>query len=213
MFPPIVGKAFAVHGLHSSLSLLLPLNLLFFSSIVERGIVSLWGRRYLTLILLQAAVVLEIVWSGDKEFLTEIDRKLIHLPFMPQTFVPDIAVIAFLLAGVLLIANRRRVNAHFRLTIFCVLVAVAIAHHFYNVPLAIPFFYAAAGLIIILSVIQDYYFKAYLDELTSLPSRRSLNEAMLQLDGTYVIAMLDVDFFKKFNDTLWGMMPGMTYCE
>ncbi len=34
-----------------------------------------------------------------------------------------------------------------------------------------------------------------------MPSRRSLNEDMLALEGTYVIAMLDVDFFKKFNDT------------
>src|SRR5438270_12939913 len=42
---------------------------------------------------------------------------------------------------------------------------------------------------------------AYLDELTQLPSRRSLNEALLKLGETYSIAMLDVDHFKKFNDS------------
>ena len=47
---------------------------------------------------------------------------------------------------------------------------------------------------------QDYYFKAYLDELTNLPSRRSLNEEMMNLNNIYTIAMVDVDFFKKFND-------------
>lgn len=199
--PAHVGKAFALHGLHAFLSLLLPLNLLFFSTIAERGIFSPWGRRCVTLILIQAAMVLGMVWSGDKEFFNEIGKKSIQLPFISQTPIPDIAVIAFLIVGVLLLINRRRVNRHFRLGIFCVLVVVAFAHHFYRAPLAIPIFYAAAGLIIILSVMQDYYFKAYLDELTSLPSRRSLNEEMMQLDGTYVIAMLDVDFFKKFNDT------------
>jgi diguanylate cyclase (GGDEF)-like protein len=42
---------------------------------------------------------------------------------------------------------------------------------------------------------------AYLDELTQLPSRRALNEALLKLGDTYTIAMADVDHFKKFNDT------------
>lgn len=200
-FPIHVGKEFAVHGLHSILSLLLPVNLLFLCSMAERGIVSLWGRRYLSGVLLQAAVVLGMVWSGDKEFFNEIDKRFLQLSFMPQTPISDAAVLTFLAAGLLLLINRRRANAHFRLTTFCVLTAVAFAHHMYRIPLAIPFFYAAAALIIILSVIQDYYFKAYLDELTGLPSRRSLNERMLQLDGAYVIAMLDVDFFKKFNDT------------
>ncbi|KAB3529819.1 GGDEF domain-containing protein [Alkaliphilus serpentinus] len=41
---------------------------------------------------------------------------------------------------------------------------------------------------------------SYLDELTGLPGRRALKEAMLKLSGNYVIAMLDIDFFKKFND-------------
>jgi diguanylate cyclase (GGDEF)-like protein len=199
--PAHVGKEFALHGLHAFLSLLLPFNLLFFASIAERGIFSLWGRKCLTLILIQAAMVLGMVWSGDKEFFNEISKKSVQLPFMSQTPIPDIAVIAFLIVGVLLLINRRRATSHFRLAIFCVVVVVALAHHFYRVPFAIPLFYAAAGLIIILSVMQDYYFKAYRDELTNLPSRRSLNEAMMQLDGVYVIAMLDVDFFKKFNDT------------
>jgi len=42
---------------------------------------------------------------------------------------------------------------------------------------------------------------AYRDELTQLPSRRALNEAMLALPRHYAIAMLDVDHFKKFNDS------------
>jgi len=42
---------------------------------------------------------------------------------------------------------------------------------------------------------------AYLDELTGLLSRRALNEYMMMLGRSYTIAMLDVDYFKKFNDT------------
>jgi diguanylate cyclase (GGDEF)-like protein len=53
----------------------------------------------------------------------------------------------------------------------------------------------------IVAVIETSYSMAYLDELTQLPSRRALNEALLKLPENFTIAMLDVDHFKKFNDT------------
>jgi len=52
-----------------------------------------------------------------------------------------------------------------------------------------------------LVVIIDSYFLAYRDELTALPSRRALNQLSLSLGRKYTLAMLDIDHFKKFNDT------------
>jgi len=199
--PAHLDKIYAWHGIYLIISLLLPLNLLFFSSWSERGILSKWGQRCFLFIFLQVVFVMGLVLSGDKELFSEISKKLFFFTFMPSTPIPDVALVAFLLTGIILLTKRRRNNAHFKTTIFGALVAIAVAHHFNTIEIAIPFFYATAGLIIILSVIQDYYFKAYLDELTGLPSRRSLNEDMMKLDSIYTIAMVDVDFFKKFNDT------------
>ena len=42
---------------------------------------------------------------------------------------------------------------------------------------------------------------AYLDELTELPARRALRDRFQKISGTYAVSMLDVDHFKKFNDT------------
>lgn len=50
-------------------------------------------------------------------------------------------------------------------------------------------------------VLVDSYLFAYRDELTSLPSRRALNQLALSLGRKYTVAMLDIDHFKKFNDT------------
>lgn len=50
-------------------------------------------------------------------------------------------------------------------------------------------------------VVLDSYYLAYRDELTGLPSRRALNKLALVLGRKYTVAMLDVDHFKKFNDT------------
>jgi diguanylate cyclase (GGDEF)-like protein len=62
-------------------------------------------------------------------------------------------------------------------------------------------FFATGGMVLIVALIETSYSMAYLDELTQLPSRRALNEALLKLGDTYTIAMADVDHFKKFNDT------------
>jgi diguanylate cyclase (GGDEF)-like protein len=62
-------------------------------------------------------------------------------------------------------------------------------------------FLAATGLAFGYAVIQESWSMAYLDELTGLPGRRALEEQMRQLGGRYAIAMVDVDHFKRFNDS------------
>ena len=59
---------------------------------------------------------------------------------------------------------------------------------------------ATGGLILVLSLIETWHGMAYDDELTGLPARRALNEALARLSGTYTVAMVDVDHFKRFND-------------
>jgi diguanylate cyclase (GGDEF)-like protein len=63
------------------------------------------------------------------------------------------------------------------------------------------FYFSTAGVILVVAVIEAGYALAYRDELTRLPGRRALNEALQQTGGDYAVAMVDVDHFKKFNDT------------
>ena len=60
---------------------------------------------------------------------------------------------------------------------------------------------ATAACILFASVIESSYLLAYHDELTTLPSRRAFNDAMQRLQVPYSIAVVDIDHFKKFNDT------------
>ena len=60
---------------------------------------------------------------------------------------------------------------------------------------------ATAGLILVGSIIENSYLLAYHDELTTLPARRAFNEALLRLEDSYAVAVVDIDHFKKFNDT------------
>lgn len=56
-----------------------------------------------------------------------------------------------------------------------------------------------AGLAVAGVLIQAFRM-AFVDALTGLPNRRALDEALARSEGRLVVAMVDVDHFKKFND-------------
>lgn len=61
-------------------------------------------------------------------------------------------------------------------------------------------FCLAAALTLLVGVFEDSYRLAFHDELTGLPGRRALQEAIQDLTGAFTIAMADIDHFKRFND-------------
>jgi diguanylate cyclase (GGDEF)-like protein len=62
-------------------------------------------------------------------------------------------------------------------------------------------FLTAAGVMLLVGLLQESHRLAFRDELTGLPGRRALDERLRTLGEQYAIAMVDVDHFKKFNDT------------
>ncbi len=61
-------------------------------------------------------------------------------------------------------------------------------------------FFSAAQLALLVGFFEVSYRLAFHDELTGLPGRRALDEAMPNLGGVFTIAMVDIDHFKNFND-------------
>lgn len=68
-------------------------------------------------------------------------------------------------------------------------------------PVAFVVCTALASLILLYCNFFLSWSKAYVDDLTQVLGRRALNEALARLSGNYAIAMVDIDHFKKFNDT------------
>ena len=61
-------------------------------------------------------------------------------------------------------------------------------------------FIMASGLTITLGIVETSYAMAYRDDLTGLPGRRALMQYLDGINGTYAVAMVDIDRFKRFND-------------
>jgi diguanylate cyclase (GGDEF)-like protein len=57
-----------------------------------------------------------------------------------------------------------------------------------------------AAVLILLALAEASYRLAYIDELTGLPGRRALIDALAHLRGEYALGVVDVDRFKNFND-------------
>jgi diguanylate cyclase (GGDEF)-like protein len=81
------------------------------------------------------------------------------------------------------------------------LAAFFIASEWARLPNVFSAFMAAAGAILVAGVLQESHRLAFRDELTGLPGRRALDERLRSMLGRYTLAMVDVDHFKKFNDT------------
>ena len=76
-----------------------------------------------------------------------------------------------------------------------------VTRDFRNVSFLISTSFIINGLIFFFLSITEGYDKAYKDELTQIFGRRALNEEFNKLYGDYCISMVDIDHFKKFNDT------------
>lgn len=185
----------------SIISVYIPLNILAFSVQRERGIVSSWGRMRVLLITIEALIAAWIIWYDDTDLLQLFAMKLFPWDIKLLPDFSHLSLLLFLAALIYLfsreaVAGRNNDSPFIGITIYSFAALL-----FGRDPYAAPVMFALSGLLLVAVVIQASYVMAYLDELTGLPSRRALKEEMLKLGGKYTIAMLDIDHFKKFNDT------------
>lgn len=189
------------HITANAVALLLPLNLLILAFLKERGIISPTGRKRLAIVAAQIIAVWLLCLPAFGQAAQQTGRAFAPLALSNWSGLAQPALAAFVLAAAVimipLIQRYKAVESSLLWSLVGAFVALNAARssHLEGV------YFAAGGLALIVALIETSYAMAYLDELTQLPSRRALNEALLKLGDTYSIAMMDVDHFKKFNDS------------
>jgi diguanylate cyclase (GGDEF)-like protein len=116
-------------------------------------------------------------------------------------FLPDYALLAFAGAGVFLTVRYFLTRKPVDSALLWSLAAFFLSLRFTGSPRISTLYSTGAACILASSIIENSYLLAYRDELTSLPSRRAFNDALLRLHAPYSIAIVDIDHFKRFNDT------------
>src|SRR5512133_45025 len=187
--------------IYQAFALVIPLNMLLFTLMRERGIFSTAGRLRFIFLTLQAA---GIVWLFRRHFvdlLPYIAQRYTLWPLINSLTVPQPALLAGALCFIAIAVLTLRRQSPIDSGMLGALAAFFIACNWLTTRDIHVSYCAAGALIITLSVLRDSYIMAFRYDLTGIPSRRSLNESLHGLGRRYTVAMLDVDHFKQFNDT------------
>jgi diguanylate cyclase (GGDEF)-like protein len=179
----------------TAIAVLLPLDLAAIALMRERAL----GRVLAPLVLLgiQAALLAALTHPDLRPLAGWLEGPG---PAWVPAPLPRPAAIAFALGAAAIVLQFVRQPIAVHAGLLWALLAAFVALTAGGGTLRATVFLATAGLVLVVALVETSYGMAYLDELTGLPGRRALNEALADLRGTYAIAMVDIDHFKKFND-------------
>ena len=125
----------------------------------------------------------------------------VHVHRAATFSLPSYALLAFVAAGIVLLTRLLFTGKPVDSALLWSLSAFFLSLHFTGTPRVSTTYSATAACILAAAIIENSYLLAYHDELTMLPSRRAFKDALLRLQAPYSIAVVDIDHFKRFNDT------------
>ncbi len=177
-----------------AVSFLVPFNYALICLMEERGLTASSFAPVAVFLFIESVIVSVLCRSAEA-------GPLQHRHSVATLLLPKYTLFAFGAAAVILVirflVTRKTVDSSFfwsLLAFFFSLRAEAMATRS-------ELFWAASACILAFSIVENSYLLAYQDELTSLPSRRAYNDATLRLQEPYSLAVIDIDHFKRFNDT------------
>jgi diguanylate cyclase (GGDEF)-like protein len=177
----------------------LPMNLLAFSILKEDSVSTVRGVLRVLLALAQPFLVLWLCYPEQVELAAAFRTHYIEGWSGDWTPVPQPALVAFILAGVIhasrFVLHRDPVEAGS----VWVLGSSFLAFHCIQFGWNPTGFLGAAGLIMVLTLVQGSHWRAYRDDLTGIAGRLAYQEAIGRLGKQYTIAVLGVDQLKSYS--------------
>jgi GGDEF domain-containing protein len=180
-----------------AVALLVPLNFILIALMHDRGF-SISNTAPAFLFLFAQTVVVTVICRAAETSAVQLARPH-HLP--ANIPLPGYAWLALAVGGFFLLIRALLTRKPADSALFWSLAAFSLSLHFLDTTRFSSIYSAAAACILATSIIENSYLLAYHDELTTLPSRRAFNDALLRLQEPYSIAVVDIDHFKRFNDT------------
>jgi diguanylate cyclase (GGDEF)-like protein len=179
----------------AAVGLLLPLNFVLLSFQQEKGF-TFSSIAPPALLLFVQSVIVAVLCRPEPSAATQ----RLHHAFAPAP-LPFATLLAFAAAAVVLLIRFLLFHKPVEGGLLWALAASLLSLHFGGVGRIPIAYFAAAAFILAGAIVEMSYLLAYHDELTTLPSRRAFHDALLRLEPPYSIAMVDIDHFKRCNDT------------
>ncbi len=180
--------------------LLLPINIIILSCLPEKGVNLSFYNIFISVVFLLQIVMVIFIMDFLPVNLVEVFSYKVNIKFINLTMSVAIVVVLswlFIIFRNAYIENIKEVDR----TLVFVLILMSLAFNQIDQPYVFTWLSAISALLIVIAIIFDSHKVAYVDSLTGLNSRLSLLENFSSLGRTYSVAMVDIDHFKKFNDT------------
>ncbi len=199
------GDSFVARAAYTAAVVLVPLNVLLALLAEERGVAYHGDHRWLLIVVGELLLVAWVASSGRTPLSGAawqhlLDHWLLRSPPAPLLGRLLFAA-AFAAAAWRALQHKAAPVSPLAVGVAGALVAFFIACEWVRNDAAFGAFSAAAGAMLAVAMLQESHRLAFRDELTHLPGRRALQEALAGLGPRYALAMVDVDHFKAFNDT------------
>jgi diguanylate cyclase (GGDEF)-like protein len=179
----------------AAVGLLLPLNFVLLSFQQETGFTFSSVAPTGLLLFVQSVIVAVLCRPNALEA-----PHAVHHPLVPAP-LPFATLLAFAAAAVALLIRFLLFHKPVENGLLWALAACFLALRFGGVGHIASVYFATAAFLLAVSIVETSYLLAYHDELTTLPSRRAFHDALLRVVPPYSIAMVDIDHFKRCNDT------------
>ena len=183
-------------------SLFFPLHILLFSLFRERGLLSLWGALKVVLLSLEMIGVYYLFVHQQSLLITLFKFSIFDASLSSWTSLSDITLLITLIVMLLFtLLSLFHYLMRYHTSFFGIVFLSSVAIHFSSNETTMTLAYLSILLVTFTLLIKESYRLAFYDQLTELPGRRALIEDMAKLGRAYTLAMIDIDHFKKFNDT------------
>ena len=179
----------------AAIGLLLPFNFALLSFEQEKGF-TFSSLAPAALLLFVESVIVAVLCRPEPS--AAAAHRALHQAASPLPFA---TLLAFAAAGIVLLTRFMLFHKPAESGLFWALSACMLSLRFGGIGRIPAAYFAAAAFILAGAIVETSYLLAYHDELTTLPSRRAFHDALLRLQAPYSIAMLDIDHFKRCNDT------------
>ena len=186
--------------IYHSVSFLLPINLCVFAFMKRRGDMKWQSIWFLGSILLQGCGVAFIYKYKSLGFGAFLENSSIKWALLERIPLSQLALFAFGIAFVYYLFLYIRTHGVIERSFCWALISTFYGLALSRIGLVSSIYFSTAGLIFVISVFENIYVERFQDELTELPTGKSMCASLSQLDAGYTVALISIDNFERLRD-------------
>lgn len=188
-------------GLQQWLLLFFAVNFLLLQMLHTSGLFTISSIFFIACLLIEGGVSYWWLTNNTLPNLNAYFAIPVSASFDPKAALTPITTLMLLIALLIQLGKFVFKNSSINASLLGALIVCGWSFFSLDIPYTLALGIFALSVMLSIAIIQDSHDMAFLDTLTKLPARRFMEQEIKQLGKRYVIAMLDIDYFKKLNDT------------